>query len=150
MSAVFLSLYFSSLVGFSFVNHPVAYCILLLSGALGVSGYLYTVLGMSWYLVLFCLVYVGGIYVLFIFVSVHLSNPMAVSGGSGFALSGVFLSLLFLFNGVVESGVDGFCESSHYLCSYFEGFSYCLFCLILMVGFMGVSVVSGEKDSFFR
>nr|AAN15180.1 NADH dehydrogenase subunit 6 [Paragonimus westermani]QWT69523.1 NADH dehydrogenase subunit 6 [Paragonimus westermani]QWT69535.1 NADH dehydrogenase subunit 6 [Paragonimus westermani] len=150
MGVVFLSLYFSSLIGFSFVSHPVVYCILLLTGALGISGYLYTVLGLSWYLVLFCLVYVGGIYVLFIFVSVHLSNPMSVSGSSGSVLLSVFLLFLLFFSGVPSSGMDGFCESSHYLCSYFEGFSYCLFCLILMVGFVGISAVSGEKDSFFR
>nr|APX55324.1 NADH dehydrogenase subunit 6 [Paragonimus westermani] len=144
---MFLSLYFSSLVGFV-SNHPVAYCILLLSGALGVSGYLYTVLGMSWYLVLFCLVYVGGIYVLFIFVSVHLSNPMAVSGGSGFALSGVFVTFCF-FNGVVESGVDGFVSVVIICVLTLSGFPTA-FLSDSDGGFMGVSVVSGEKDSFFR
>nr|YP_009516742.1 NADH dehydrogenase subunit 6 [Paragonimus heterotremus]AYE67514.1 NADH dehydrogenase subunit 6 [Paragonimus heterotremus] len=150
MKSFLLSLYFSSLVGFSFVGHPVVYCILLLASALSISGYLYLVLGMSWYLALFCLVYVGGIYVLFIFVSVHISNPMPASGSSGF----VFLATLGLFLLFLGSGLDrnvmGFCEESHYLCSYYEGFSYCLFCLVLMIGFVGVSIVSGEKDSFFR
>nr|QAY80539.1 NADH dehydrogenase subunit 6 [Paragonimus kellicotti] len=150
MGSLFLSVYFSSLISFSFVGHPVIYCILLLTSALSVSGYLYFVLGMSWYLALFCLVYVGGVYVLFIFVSVHISNPMPAGGSSGLVfLSSLILFLLF-FSGGMDHSLVGFCENSHYLCSYFEGFSYCLFCLILMIGFVGVSVVSGEKDSFFR
>ena len=41
-------------------------------------------------------------------------------------------------------------DSRHYLCSFFEGASYCLFCLVLMVGFVAIRVVTGEKDSFFR
>nr|YP_010505941.1 NADH dehydrogenase subunit 6 [Paragonimus skrjabini miyazakii]UXE35013.1 NADH dehydrogenase subunit 6 [Paragonimus skrjabini miyazakii] len=150
MGGLFLSLYFSSLVSFSFVSHPVVYCILLLTSALGVSGYLYLVLGMSWYLVLFCLVYVGGIYVLFIFISVHISNPMPIGGSSGFVFLVAFGLFFLFFSGGMGRSISSFCEESHYLCSYFEGFSYCLFCLILMVGFVGVSVVSGEKDSFFR
>jgi len=41
-------------------------------------------------------------------------------------------------------------DCSHYLCSYFEGFSYLFFCLILMLGFVVIRVVSSDKDSFFR
>lgn len=60
-----------------------------------------------------------------------------------------FLGVLLLLGGNPCSE-DGFVEKRHYLCSYFEGFSYCLFCLVLMLGFVVVRVVSGEKDSFFR
>nr|YP_010690160.1 NADH dehydrogenase subunit 6 [Paragonimus iloktsuenensis]WBU12999.1 NADH dehydrogenase subunit 6 [Paragonimus iloktsuenensis] len=150
MSIVFLSLYFSSLISFSFISHPVIYCVLLLVSSLSISGYLYSVLGLSWYLALFCLVYVGGIYVLFIFVSVHISNPMSIGGGSGLVFLIAFGSFMLIFSGGLGHSLEGFCEESHYLCSYFEGFSYCLFCLVLMIGFVGVSVISGEKDSFFR
>lgn len=80
----------------------------------------------------------------------HISNPMPAGGRRGLVfLSSLILFLLF-FRGGMDHRLVGFCEKSHYLCSYFEGFSYCLFCLILMIGFVGVRVVSGEKDSFFR
>lgn len=81
MSVVLLRVYFSRLVTFSFVSHPIVYCVLLMIRALRVSGYVYLVLGFSWYLVLFCMVYVGGVYVLFIFVSVHNPNPSPLLGG---------------------------------------------------------------------
>lgn len=41
-------------------------------------------------------------------------------------------------------------EFRHYLCSFFEGFSYCFFCLVLMIGFVVIRVVRGDKDSFCR
>lgn len=149
LSVLFLSAYFSSLITFSFVSHPVTYCVLLMIGVLGASGYVYLLFGFSWYLVLFCLVYIGGVYVLFIFVSVHVPNPSpALGGGVGvYFFSFLFLGFLFSFVGL---GVPCFVERSYYLCSFFEGFSYCLFCLVLMVGFVRVRVVVGEKDSFFR
>lgn len=80
MSVLFLRLYLSTLLRFSFVSHPVVYCILLLRGAFSITARMYLLVGVSWYLALFCLVYVGGVYVLFIFVSVHVSNPMSISG----------------------------------------------------------------------
>nr|YP_010235134.1 NADH dehydrogenase subunit 6 [Notocotylus intestinalis]QTC30705.1 NADH dehydrogenase subunit 6 [Notocotylus intestinalis] len=149
LGIVFLSLYFSSLLFFSFVSHPVTYCVLLMSSALGVSGYLYSLVGFSWYLALFCLVYVGGVYVLFIFVSVHSPNPSPLVGGSLL----VFLIFFVVIAGILWFNIgslSGFVESSHYLCSYFEGFSYCLFCLVLMIGFVAISIVTGQKDAFYR
>lgn len=149
MAVIFLRVYFSRLITFSFVSHPVVYCVLLMMSALSVSGYVYAVLGFSWYLALFCLVYVGGIYVLFIFVSVHNPNPSPSLGGRFGVFGFSFLVLYFVLS------LSGLClpclvEKSHYLCSFFEGFSYCLFCLVLLIGFVSVRVVVGEKDSFFR
>nr|YP_009139765.1 NADH dehydrogenase subunit 6 [Ogmocotyle sikae]AKG49762.1 NADH dehydrogenase subunit 6 [Ogmocotyle sikae] len=149
LGSIFLSLYFSCLLFFNFASHPVTYCVLLVSSALSVSGYLYSVVGFSWYMVLFCLVYVGGVYVLFIFVSIHNPNPSPLVGGSliAFVVFFIFIWAMLRFS---MSSLNVFFESSHYLCSYFEGFSYCLFCLILMVGFVSVSVVTGQKDAFYR
>nr|AIN37099.1 NADH dehydrogenase subunit 6 [Hypoderaeum sp. Hubei-2014] len=142
-------IYFSCLLSFSLVSHPVVYCVLLLSSALSVAGLVYLVVGFSWYLAIFCLVYIGGVYVLFIFISIHSPNPVMSVGGSSLVpiivFSAFFSILLFSF-----FPFPSFTESSNYLCSYFEGFSYCLFCLVLMVGFVSVSVVVGGKGSFFR
>nr|YP_010401655.1 NADH dehydrogenase subunit 6 [Cryptocotyle lingua]UQU69053.1 NADH dehydrogenase subunit 6 [Cryptocotyle lingua] len=150
LSSALLALYFSSLLSFSFITHPVGYCFLLLLSAFSVSGYVYMLSGFSWYLVLFCLVYIGGVYVLFIFVSLHNPNPFPVFGSNlelFFFIYFFFISLFISFSFKIGSG---YVDYSHYLCSYFEGFSYCLFCLVLMLGFVVVSVVSGDKDSFFR
>lgn len=149
-TAFVLSLYFTVLLSFSFVTHPVRYCYLLLLRALRVMGYTYLVLGFSWYLVLFCLVYVGGVYVLFIFVSMHKPKPSPVFGGGyGVVLfSCFFLGILFI--GYFTKFRGCLTEYSHYLCRGFEGVTYLFFCLMLMLGFVIVSVVSGDKSSFFR
>nr|AMB20945.1 NADH dehydrogenase subunit 6 [Echinostoma paraensei] len=150
MISIFLSsFYFSCLLSFSFVSHPVVYCVLLLGSAISVGGLVYSIIGFSWYLAIFCLVYVGGVYVLFIFVSIHSPNPVATAGGSSVVpvfLFSVLLCLVVCAFFPFPSLVDG----SNYLCSYFEGFSYCLFCLVLMIGFVSISIVVSGKGSFFR
>nr|YP_010853279.1 NADH dehydrogenase subunit 6 [Metorchis bilis]WGM81698.1 NADH dehydrogenase subunit 6 [Metorchis bilis] len=145
-----VSLYLTSLLAFSFVTHPASYCFLLLLGAFSVSGYVYLSLGFSWYLLLFCLIYIGGIYVLFVFVSLRSPNPVPMLGGGSEFLFFAFFFFFCLFVSVGFGSDSCYTDYSHYLCSYFEGFSYCLFCLVLMLGFVLTSVVGSEKDSFFR
>nr|QJP04177.1 NADH dehydrogenase subunit 6 [Clonorchis sinensis] len=145
-----MSIYLTSLLAFSFVTHPVGYCFLLLLGAFSVSGYAYLIMGFSWYLLVFCLVYIGGIYVLFVFVSLWSPNPTPLLGGGLEFLSMAFSFFFVLFVSVGFKLESCYLDYSHYLCSYFEGFTYCLFCLILMLGFVLLSVVGSEKDSFFR
>nr|YP_009236167.1 NADH dehydrogenase subunit 6 [Fascioloides magna]AMF83651.1 NADH dehydrogenase subunit 6 [Fascioloides magna] len=147
--AVLSSFYLSCLLGFSFVSHPIVYCLLLVGAALSISGLGYLVLGFSWYLAVFCLVYVGGVYVLFIFISVHTPNPLPNFSGGVVSLVILFSSLLCVFS-FVFFPVPVLVDSSFYLCSSFEGVSYCLFCLVLMVGFICISVVVGSKSFFFR
>nr|YP_010947758.1 NADH dehydrogenase subunit 6 [Azygia robusta]WMH04205.1 NADH dehydrogenase subunit 6 [Azygia robusta]WMH04217.1 NADH dehydrogenase subunit 6 [Azygia robusta] len=149
MSGLLLSVYFSCLVQFSFVTHPVTYCGLLLLSSLSGAGYCVLLSGLSWYVVLFCLVYVGGIYILFIFVSVQTPNPTpaVASSGSPFFFSFLVFMVLFSFFG---EGVPPYSECSHYLCSFFEGFTYCLFCFVLVLGFVIISGVVSSKGSFYR
>nr|UDU84927.1 NADH dehydrogenase subunit 6 [Glypthelmins quieta] len=149
MSSLFISLYVCCLVFFSFVSHPIGYCLLLLASAVSLSCYCYLLVGFSWYLVLFCLVYIGGVYVLFVFVSVHNPNPLPSTSGllTPFLLFFFFLLISFSF---LSASLPYYNEGSHYLCSGYEGLSYCFFCLVLMVGFIAISVVCSEKDSFFR
>lgn len=141
-----------SLLAFSFVTHPVGYCFLLLGSAFRVALYSYLVLGFRWYVVLFCLVYVGGVYVLFIFVSLHKPKPTSSFRGGVVSLAVSYLVFLFVLFGIDKIRVRGgyFMDCSHYLCTYFEGFSYLFFCLILMLGFVVIRVVTRDKDSFFR
>nr|YP_008578696.1 NADH dehydrogenase subunit 6 [Haplorchis taichui]AGW07007.1 NADH dehydrogenase subunit 6 [Haplorchis taichui]AYV63043.1 NADH dehydrogenase subunit 6 [Haplorchis taichui] len=149
-ASLVLSLYFTTLLSFSFITHPVGYCYLLLLSAFSVIGYVYLVLGFSWYLVLFCLVYVGGVYVLFIFVSMHNPNPSPMLGGSYGLVLFVYFFLAINFVGYFTGYEGSLVECSHYLCSYFEGITYLFFCTMLMLGFVIVSIVGGEKCSFYR
>nr|YP_009681611.1 NADH dehydrogenase subunit 6 [Tracheophilus cymbius]QDP13018.1 NADH dehydrogenase subunit 6 [Tracheophilus cymbius] len=149
LGSLLVSLYLSCVLAFSFVSHPIVFCFVLLLSAFSVSGFVYSVVGFSWYLVLFGLVYIGGVYVLFIFVSIHSPNPAFVVGGGLFFVIGFFLLMFGFFMSASSVSCPVFFESSYYLCSFFEGFSYCLFCLVLMVGFVCVSVVVSNKDSFF-
>nr|YP_010693890.1 NADH dehydrogenase subunit 6 [Morishitium polonicum]WCD42527.1 NADH dehydrogenase subunit 6 [Morishitium polonicum] len=144
-----ISFYFSCILAFSFVAHPVLFCVLLLSSALSASGIVYIFLGASWYVILFCLVYIGGVYVLFVFISIHNPNPVFMIGGGLYFVFVFFVLMMVIFSGFVNA-YPIFSETSYYLCSFFEGFSYCFFCLILMVGFISISSVLGSKDSFYR
>lgn len=92
-SLCLVRVYYTSLCMFAFISHPIVYCFLLLVNVGSVSGFLYLCFGFSWYIVLFCLVYVGGVYVLFIFISVFIPNTSPQSGERLF----LFLILLFFF-----------------------------------------------------
>nr|AYH51360.1 NADH dehydrogenase subunit 6 [Alaria americana] len=146
-----LGFYFSVVFSFSLVSHPLYYCLLLLSSSLSVCGLVYWLVGFSWYLALFCLVYVGGVYILFIFVSVYSPNTFMGSGIQWWLVVAFYLFISVIFSGYFYLfGGDLFFESSHYLCSGFEGVSYILFCLVLVLGFICVSVMVNRKDSFYR
>nr|WCH58151.1 NADH dehydrogenase subunit 6 [Holostephanus sp. FJ-2023] len=147
--SILIGLYLTSILSFSFVSSPVYYCVLLLLSSLSACGFVFLVLGFSWYVALFCLVYVGGVYILFIFVSVYSPNSslVSVSGRGWLVVFFIIVSLLFSGIGV---GVPLWVDHSHYLCTGFDGLSYCLFCLVMVVGFICVSVVINRKDSFYR
>nr|APX55312.1 NADH dehydrogenase subunit 6 [Fasciolopsis buski] len=147
--SILIGFYFTCIWGFSLISHPVVYCVLLLGAALSISGLSYLLLGFSWYLAIFCLVYVGGVYVLFIFVSIHNPNPLPNISGSVIGLFVLLCAFLCLFSFAFFS-FPSLGDESFYLCSFFEGVSYCLFCLVLMLGFICVSVVVSNKSLFFR
>nr|YP_011003933.1 NADH dehydrogenase subunit 6 [Dactylogyrus simplex]WPS93111.1 NADH dehydrogenase subunit 6 [Dactylogyrus simplex] len=144
-----LSVYYTSIVLFGFVGSVVSFCLLLLVNALCCFTLILLVGGFSWYALLLYIVYIGGVYVLFIFVSVFLPNNLnAFSAG---APAGV--SLLFL-TWEVSNGFNsvGSWQSEHSFnfCSGLEGPLYLFLCLFLMLGFFIVSLVSSSKESFIR
>nr|UFQ88687.1 NADH dehydrogenase subunit 6 [Rhinebothrium sp. 1] len=142
--------YFISLVAFSLVSHPVYYCILLVLNALLCSFGCYAVLGFSWYSLLFCLVYVGGVYILFVFVSVHGPNTSVVSYWN----FGLFSGFVTLFLCLVAGGIVGYSvtsiEASSYLCTINEGVFYVVMCLALLFGFIVLSLVMSVKVNHYR
>lgn len=74
LSVVCLRGFYALLLGVSFVSYSIGCCLFLLGGALRFCGFIYLVSGFSWYLVLFCLVYVGGVYVLLVYISMFNSK----------------------------------------------------------------------------
>ena len=149
VGSLLIGLYLSRMLGFSLVVNPVICCFLLLGGSVSFCLFLYLVLGFRWYMLLFCLVYVGGIYILFVYVSMFSPNVYVGLGyGPGFILISFFLfALFFYFRGLGVWYIEDF---SHYVCSNRDNYGYCFFCLLLLLGFRLVSVICSSKDSFFR
>nr|UFQ88807.1 NADH dehydrogenase subunit 6 [Rhinebothroides sp. MZUSP 8017] len=143
--------YFVCLSLFSLISHPVYYCILLVVNALLCSFICYSLYGFSWYALLFCLVYIGGVYILFVFVSVHNPNSSVVSYWNFGSMS----SLVFIFSCIVAGYVIiSYCsmeaEFSSFLCTVNEGYFYLCMCLTLLFGFFILSLVMSIKVNHYR
>nr|YP_009049015.1 NADH dehydrogenase subunit 6 [Taenia regis]BAP10788.1 NADH dehydrogenase subunit 6 [Taenia regis] len=144
-----IAFYFYVLFLFSMVSHCVYYCILLVVNALVSSLICYLVYGFSWYSLIFCLVYVGGVYILFIFVSIFNPNDNSISyhNVSEFSIGlCVVLGLMcvFVFYSLVEV------EFSNFLCTVNEGSFYVCLCLTLIFGFLVLSLLSCWSMNFYR
>nr|YP_009689731.1 NADH dehydrogenase subunit 6 [Anindobothrium anacolum]QEF29880.1 NADH dehydrogenase subunit 6 [Anindobothrium anacolum] len=142
--------YFFLLSLFSMVSHPVYYCVLLVVNSMLCSFICYSLYGFSWYSLLFCLVYIGGVYILFVFVSVHNPNSSVVSywNLNNFAL---VLSIFFCACcGLFIYYLSLFAEFSSFLCSVNEGYFYICMCLTLLFGFFVLSLVMSVKVNHYR
>nr|BDI55379.1 NADH dehydrogenase subunit 6 [Cylindrotaenia japonica] len=143
-------LYFISLFLFSLISHSVFYCGLLVTNALVSSLICYNILGFGWYSLIFCLVYIGGVYILFVFVSVHNPNNSIIQHRS--LSSG--LIVLFSFSLLIVSGCVYFIlseyEFSSYLCNSAEGKFYVCLCLTLVFSFFILSMVMSIKFNYYR
>lgn len=145
-----LRVFYVLLLGVSFVSYSIGCCLFLLVGALRFCGFIYLVTGFSWYLVLFCLVYIGGVYVLLVYISMFNSKFFVwFSGGVYFLVFSFFFFILYL-GGIYYIGMLELWECSHYICLFEGGFSYGFFCVVLLLGFCLVRLVSSRKDGFFR
>nr|QXU59679.1 NADH dehydrogenase subunit 6 [Cephalochlamys namaquensis] len=142
--------YFMTLLLFSVISHSVYYCILLVINSLICCTLCYCVFGFSWYALLFCLVYVGGVYILFIFVSVHSPNSSVVPywNINFYSLTGLLflggslgLTVCFFFTSY---------ECSSYLCNLEEGYFYVCLCLMLVFGFIVLSLIMSVKENYYR
>nr|UFQ88579.1 NADH dehydrogenase subunit 6 [Rhinebothrium sp. 1] len=142
--------YFFVLVMFSLISHPVYYCVLLVLNSLICSFISFSIFGFGWYSLLFCLVYIGGVYILFVFVSVHSPNSSSVSYWNFSFLS----SFLFLFFCLVTGGIVYYyalnTEFSYSLCTGMEGVFYVCMCLTLLFGFVILSLVMSVKVNHYR
>nr|UFQ88543.1 NADH dehydrogenase subunit 6 [Rhinebothrium sp. 3 DJM-2021] len=142
--------YFFCLAMFSLVSHPVYYCILLVLNSLICSFICYSVYGFGWYSLLFCLVYIGGVYILFVFVSVHSPNSSVVSYWNSSILGSFIFIFLCIAAGcvIVYSSLNA--EFSSFLCTTSEGYFYLCMCLTLLFGFFVLSLVMSVKVNHYR
>nr|WSP03342.1 NADH dehydrogenase subunit 6 [Spirometra erinaceieuropaei] len=143
-------LFFVGLVFFCLINHPIYYCLLLVLNSLISCFVVYTCLGFSWYSLLFCLVYIGGVYILFVFVSVYSPNTSVVPYWN---LEVVLFSLVLV--GAVVLGASVYFsftnyESSFNLCTLAEGYFYICMCLALLFGFFVLSFIMSVKGGYYR
>lgn len=142
--------YFLILFLFSLIRHPVYYCGLLVINSMICSFICYSIFGFSWYSLLFCLVYIGGVYILFVFVSVYRPNRNYVNY-LNLDFSSLFLLLFIilivgciLFYGVLKR------EFRRFLCNQCEGNFYVAMCLTLLFGFLVLSIIMSIKLNYYR
>lgn len=146
---VLIAFYFYTLFLFSIVGHCVYYCILLIIKALISRLICYLVYGFRWYSLIFCLVYIGGVYVLFIFVSIFKPNDNSIGyhkiNEFSIGLCVVLrLMCVFAFYRLIEV------EFSKFLCTVNEGRFYVCLCLTLIFGFLVLSLLSCWRMKFYR
>lgn len=153
-SAVILAtaflMYFLCLLMFSLVRHPVYYCILLIINSLICCFICYTIYGFRWYALLFCLVYIGGVYILFVFVSVHSPNSSMITYWSFKFIGSSMLLFLVLMFGVRVFFTALNTEFSRFLCNLSEGVFYVCMCLTLLFGFFVLSLIMSIKTNHYR
>nr|YP_009415158.1 NADH dehydrogenase subunit 6 [Atractolytocestus huronensis]ASL24623.1 NADH dehydrogenase subunit 6 [Atractolytocestus huronensis] len=142
-------LYLFSVCQFLVSTHCVFYCLILVFSSVVSGGLVYVWLGFSWYTVLLCLVYIGGIYILFIFVSVQSPNNL-VSLGSWRLGVVVFCGLVPVSYSSVASVSLSSMEASSMLCTTAEGLFYLCLCMTLLFGFVVISVIMSVKPNFYR
>nr|YP_009544218.1 NADH dehydrogenase subunit 6 [Parabreviscolex niepini]AYO27344.1 NADH dehydrogenase subunit 6 [Parabreviscolex niepini] len=148
VSGAFLS-YFLCTGLFLTSTHCIFYCLLLVASCILSSLVVYLVLGFSWYSLFLCLVYVGGVYILFVFVSVqspNTTNPLVISRVSVWSIAA---GVVFLYSAVLPQ-ISGCVEASSMLCTSTEGSFYICLCLTLLFGFVVISMVLSVKPSFYR
>nr|YP_009175579.1 NADH dehydrogenase subunit 6 [Drepanidotaenia lanceolata]ALH16567.1 NADH dehydrogenase subunit 6 [Drepanidotaenia lanceolata] len=143
-------IYFLVLFVFSLVSQPVYYCGFLVLNSLICSFICYSIFGFSWYPLLFCLVYIGGVYILFVFVSVYSPNNNYVTYfnlnfSSLFLLMFTLLAVgcLLIYNLTTW-------EFSSFLCNVSEGVFYVIMCLTLLFGFLVLSMIMSVKLNYYR
>nr|YP_009756888.1 NADH dehydrogenase subunit 6 [Capsala pricei]QIK50405.1 NADH dehydrogenase subunit 6 [Capsala pricei] len=146
-----LSFYFFFLSLFSFVSNSIGYCVLLVLSSLFVSLSSFLFSGHAWYPFILYLVYVGGVYILFIFLSIHIPNTQNAHNLNYFIFFYIFWACFECCNSFYPLlSFNTILNFSFYLCGGYSGLSYLFICCFLVLGFILVSFVSSSKDGFLR
>lgn len=142
--------YFFVLFLFCLVSQPIYYCIFLVVNSLICRLICYLIFGFSWYSLLFCLVYIGGVYILFVFISVYSPNINYVSYFNlNFSSLILLIFVLFLMGcGFIFSIIN--LEFRRFLCTIKEGRFYICLCLTLLFGFLVLRMIMRVKIKYYR
>nr|YP_009327969.1 NADH dehydrogenase subunit 6 [Cladotaenia vulturi]APC62888.1 NADH dehydrogenase subunit 6 [Cladotaenia vulturi] len=146
---IFFVIYFSSLISFCLINNPICHCGLLVVNALIASLICYNIFSFSWYSLLFCLVYISGVYILFIFVSVFNPNSDLISCYN-INISSFLIAFAIVSIGIISSYNLIIPESSNFLCTINEGNLYVCMCTTLIFGFIILSLIMSFKMNYYR
>ena len=149
-TSVLFFFYFLILFLFSLITHPVYYCGLLVVNSLICRLIIYSIFGFSWYSLIFCLIYIGGVYILFVFISVHSPNRKYVSYFSLDFSVVFFLIFCFILISCIYMYIVIKSEFSRFLCSLREGKFYVSMCLTLLFGFLVLRLVMSVKINYYR
>lgn len=147
--AVVFRWYLALLSSFCFFSHPIVRCILLVATVLSLGYGVFLIVGYRWYIGIFCIVYVGGVYVLLVFVFLSCSNSGVIGGFGAFVwVIGVFLlSLVVLVYGVRR---DSYSDCSVQLMGYGYRWGYLFLCVRMMLSLVEVRIICSKKNSFYR
>lgn len=148
--SVLFFVYFLILFLFSLVRHPVYYCGFLVVNSLICRFIGYLILGFRWYSLLFCLIYIGGVYILFVFVSVYSPNRNYVTCYNMNIFSLFFLVFVLLIMGSLVVYNVYIVEFRRFLCTINEGNFYVSMCLTLLFGFIVLSLIMRVKLNYYR
>nr|YP_009524382.1 NADH dehydrogenase subunit 6 [Lepidotrema longipenis]AXR86342.1 NADH dehydrogenase subunit 6 [Lepidotrema longipenis] len=149
MLSLFICFYLIGSASYLLVGSLLHYCLLLVFNAICITFSLYLLSNSMWYAIIFYMVYVGGIYILFIFLSVYTPNT---SQSLDIGRLGLFFLVFFCWeiSNLFNSNDLALLDESFYFCSFNECLSYLFICSFLLLGFFLVSYISGSKEYFIR
>nr|AWW03145.1 NADH dehydrogenase subunit 6 [Cichlidogyrus mbirizei] len=147
--SILVWLYLASVALLLLSSNVLFYCIVLVLNSLCSILLMFGMSGFAWYALLMYVVYVGGVYILLLFVSIHNPNSVFNLNMSIFWMcSALFISWEFSCSLGPMTSVSS--DYSLNFCSGVEGPLYLFLCFFLVLGFLLVSTISGSKESFIR
>nr|YP_010536420.1 NADH dehydrogenase subunit 6 [Hexostoma thynni]UYC28898.1 NADH dehydrogenase subunit 6 [Hexostoma thynni] len=144
--------YFLNLCLFLSTNNPVIWSIVLMVNSCIISLLFYLYIGACWYSLVVSMVYLGGVYIIILFVSSHLQNDENSRTGwwySSFGLLSAFLFWCSVWLGWVSAN-EVTCTWPLLLISDGGVSVYFIVSLILLVMFLGLSVTGGVSSGHVR
>nr|UJH93380.1 NADH dehydrogenase subunit 6 [Neoheterobothrium hirame] len=150
MFSILLFCYVLNLVLFSFTFNPIACSIILMFNSAVAGLLIYMFVGLSWYSLLLTMVYLGGVYIIILFVSSHIQNDQSsVSSVSVLLLSFMVMLICYSCFFLPVNLVTGSFESESF--SNLGGISlYLVFSFVLLFMFYLISLLLCSKEGFLR
>nr|YP_010954517.1 NADH dehydrogenase subunit 6 [Sphyranura euryceae]WMV02080.1 NADH dehydrogenase subunit 6 [Sphyranura euryceae] len=144
-----LTFYSIILICFCIFFNPVICCLLLLLNSILLSSVLFFIFSSSWYSLLFCVVYLGGVYMILLFVSAQLQNESL----SNFSLLFVLLFFIVLscwFSQDLSFNIYNVSDLSTIICDIYSRSSYLVLVISVLLTFFSISNIVSRKNSFLR